>query len=211
MIKFCLGLDVSSKEFHACLSVIDHLQKVTVKCSSKFLNNPNGFSSLENWLAKHHKQKNISLVVVMEATGVYYENLALFLYLQGYKVSVVLPNKAKKYLQATGLKSKNDSIDAQGLSRMGAEQCLDLWQPKDEYFYQLRSLTRQHQSLQELRTNVNNQLHADENGMYQNQIVINQLTVLIKTINDQIRDMEAAIVAHLNKDSEVAKLVEGIT
>src|SRR5215213_7487556 len=94
---------------------------------------------------------------------------------------------------------------------MGAEQALELWQPKDEYFYQLRSLTRQHQSLQELKTNVNNQLHADLNGMYQNQIVVSQLRVLIKTITNQITDMEAAMVAHLNKDNEVAKLVEGIT
>jgi transposase len=94
---------------------------------------------------------------------------------------------------------------------MGAEQSLDLWQPKDEYFYQLRSLTRQHQSLQELKTNVNNQLHADQHGMYQNEAVIRQLTILIKTIGTQIEEMEKAIVAHLNKDAEVAKLVEGIT
>lgn len=211
MLKYCLGLDVSSKEIYACLSVIDHLQKVAVKCSFKFLNNPNGFDSLVAWLIKQHKQKDIPLVVVMEATGVYYENVALFLHLKGYKVSVVLPNKAKKYLQATGLKSKNDRIDAQGLSRMGAEQSLELWQPKDEYFYQLRSLTRQHQSLQELKTNVNNQLHADLNGMYQNEVVISQLTLLIKTIEGQIQDTQAAIAAHLNKDNEVAKLVEGIT
>ena len=114
MLKYCVGLDVSSKDFYACLSVIDSLQKVSVKCSSKFPNHAKGFDSLDAWLMKHHKQKDVPLVVVMEATGVYYENLALFLYLKGYKVSVVLPNKAKKYLQATGLKSKNDTMDAQG-------------------------------------------------------------------------------------------------
>ena len=211
MLKYCLGVDVSSKELYVCLSVIDHLQKVSVKSSSKFLNNPNGFDSLAAWLIKHYKQKDIPLVVVMEATGVYYENAALFLHLKGYKVSVVLPNKAKKYLQATGLKSKNDRMDAQGLSRMGAEQSLDIWLPKDEYFYQLRSLTRQQQSLQELKTNVNNQLHADQHGMYQNEVVISQLMLLIKTIEGQIKDIEAAIAAHLDKDKEIAKLVEGIT
>jgi transposase len=211
MLKYCLGLDVSSKDLYACLSVIDHLQKVTVKSSSKFPNNSGGFDNLVAWLVKHHKQQDIALVVVMEATGVYFENVALFLHLKGYKVSVVLPNKAKRYLQATGLKSKNDRIDAQGLSRMGAEQSLQVWEPKDEYFYQLRSLTRQQQSLQELKTNVNNQLHADEHGMYQNELVISQLRLLTKTINGQIKDAEAAITAHLNKDKEVAKLVEGIT
>lgn len=211
MLKYCVGLDVSSKDFHACLSVIDPLQKVTVKCSSKFPNNPNGFNSIDAWLRKHHKEKDIPLVAVMEATGVYYEKLSLFLYLKEYQLSVVLPNKAKKYLQATGLKSKNDTIDAQGLSRMGAEQSPDLWQPRDEYFYQLRSLTRQHQSLHELRTNVNNQLHANQHGMYQNEAVICQLMVLIKTTGTQIKEMKKAIVNHLNEDAEVAKLVAGIT
>lgn len=211
MLKYCMGLDVSSKDFHACLSVIDHLQKVTVKASSKFTNNPKGFKDFKTWLIRQHRHKEVALVIVMEATGVYYERLALFLHLKGYKVSVVLPNKAKKYLQATGLKSKNDTIDAQGLSRMGAEQALELWQPKDEYFYQLRSLTRQHQSLQELKTNINNQLHADQCGMYQNEVVVNQLELLITTINSQIEDIENAIKDHLGKDKHVATLVEGIT
>ncbi|MBD0333104.1 MAG: IS110 family transposase [Chitinophagaceae bacterium] len=211
MIKYSIGVDVSSKGFYACISVIDMVQKVTVKSSSEFTNNEKGFEAFHLWIGKHYKQTDIPLVITMEATGVYYENVALYLYLKGYKVAVVLPNKAKKYFQATGLKSKNDRIDAQGLSRMGAEQSLELWQPKDEYFYQLRSLTRQHQSLQELKTNINNQLHADEHGMYQNQMVISQLKLLIKTINGQIKDLEVAIAAHLNKDKEVAKLVEGIT
>src|SRR3954451_6175935 len=37
------------------------------------------------------------------------------------------------------------------------------------------------------------------------------LMLLIKTIEGQIKDTEAAIAAHLAKDKEVAKLVEGIT
>jgi hypothetical protein len=31
--------------------------------------------------------------------------------------SIILPNKAKHYLISLGLKSKNDSIDAKGLSK----------------------------------------------------------------------------------------------
>jgi transposase len=83
MLKYCVGLDVSSKDLYACLSAIDALQKVTVKCSAKFPNNSSGFNSIDAWLIKHHKQKDVPLVVVMEATGVYYEHLALFLYLRG--------------------------------------------------------------------------------------------------------------------------------
>jgi transposase len=165
MLKYCVGIDVSKKDLQCCISVIDPLQKVSVKASAKFANTKSGFPRLHQWITNRHKQKEVPLVVVMEATGIYYEQIAMYLFKQQYSLSVVLPNKAKKYLQSTGLKSKNDQIEAQGLARMGAEQCLELWQPMDSYFYELRELTRQHQSLQELKTSVTNQLHASELGM----------------------------------------------
>ncbi len=68
---------------------------------------------------------------------------------KGYSVSVVLPTKAKNYLRSLGNKSKNDTIDARGLAQMGAQQCLPVWSPIGKFFYELRSLTRHHQSLQE--------------------------------------------------------------
>lgn len=211
MLKYSVGLDISSKNFQVCISVIDRLQKVTVKSSSKFANNPKGFEAFHLWVCKHYKEQDIPLVTIMEATGVYYENLALWLHLKGYKVSVVLPNKAKKYLQAMGLKSKNDTIDAQGLARMGAEQSLDLWQPKNEYFYQLRSFTRQHQSLQELKTNISNQLHANQHEMYHNELVTKQLCKLIEMLDEQLHSIESAIVTHIKSDQEVFKKVKNIT
>lgn len=125
-------------------------------------------------------------------------------------LAVVLPNKAKKYLQSLGLKSKNDKIDAKGLARMGAEQSLQLWQPMDDFFYQLRALTRQYQSLQELKTSIGNQLHAQEHSGMSNKIVIKQLKQLITNIDRQINAIEKAITGHINDNVVVAKKVEGI-
>lgn len=109
-----------------------------------------------------------------------------------------------------GLKSKNDKIDAQGLSKMGAEKALELWQPAAEYYYQLRTLTRQQQSLQEMKTAVNNQLHAEEHGMYKNKMVIKQLNQQIKLMDKQIADLETAIEKHIATDEEVAGKVKNI-
>jgi transposase len=117
MLKYCVGIDVSKNDLQCCISVIDHLQKVTIKASAKFANTKSGFPLLHQWISNRHKQKEVPLVVVMEATGIYYEQIAMYLFKQHYVLSVVLPNKAKKYLQSTGLKSKNDKIDAQGLAR----------------------------------------------------------------------------------------------
>lgn len=210
MLKYSLGMDISAADIHCCLSVIDLEQKVTVKSTRKIPNNTNGFNCLIEWLSKHRKQQEIPLFVTMEATGVYYEHCALFLHEKGFKLAVVLPNKAKKYLQATGLKSKNDKIDAQGLARMGAEQSLELWQPMGEYYYQLRSLTRHHQSIQELKTNVSNQLHADKKGMYQNVEVLNQLDHLIGTLEKQLQELNQLIENHIRSNPEVSKKVDNI-
>jgi len=165
MIKYAVGIDISMKSFHVCLSSIDSMQQVKVISSTTFPNNPKGFKTLHDWIERHYKQKELPLVIILEATGVYYEQCAMYLFMAAYNISVVLPNKAKKYLQATGIKSKNDKIDAQGLARMAAEQRLELWTPMSDFYYKLRTLTRQHQSLQELRTSLSNQLHAQEHSM----------------------------------------------
>jgi transposase len=210
MLKYCVGIDVSKNDLQCCISVIDQLQKVTVKSSGKFANTKTGFTQLHQWITSRHKNREVPVVVVMEATGIYYEQVAMYLFEQQYAVSVVLPNKAKKYLQSTGLKSKNDVIDAQGLSRMGAEQRLELWQPMDSYCYELRELTRQHQSLQELKTNINNQLHAAQSGMYQHQVVIEQLQALITTIDGQLKKLATAIKEHIDGNKQVKDKVDNI-
>jgi transposase len=112
MLKYCVGIDVSKSELQCCISVIDQLQKVTVKSSCKFANTKTGFTRLHQWITTGHKQEEVPLVVVMEATGIYYEQIAMYLFEQHYAINVILPNKAKKYPQSTGLKSKNDQIDA---------------------------------------------------------------------------------------------------
>ena len=210
MLKYSLGMDVSMKDIHVCLSVIDSRQQVKVKASSKFANNVQGFKGLLVWLSRHKKEADIPLVNVVEATGVYYEACALFLFKAGFDVAVVLPNKAKKYLQALGLRSKNDKIDAAGLARMGDEQCLELWQPMDEFFFTLRAMTRHHQSLQELKTNINNQLHADEHSIYSTKAVIKQLKKLIATIEKQLKETDQSIRDHLYSNDEVGERVDHI-
>lgn len=211
VVKYSLGIDISSKTFDSNLSVIDSTQNVKVIASHKFANDPNGFALCYKWIQKNWKQKDIRLAITMEATGVYYENCALFLFRKGYTVAVVLPNKAKKYMQSTGLKSKNDKIDAKGLARMGAEQSLRSWEPMTEFFYQLRELTRQHQSLQEHRTILLNQIHANENGMFFNTMVMRQLKALVTVIDKQIKATELAIEKHVASNSDVATKVKKIT
>ena len=113
-----VGVDVSKDTLDAVFSTMDMQQQVKVKASRRFSNTPTGFRQLQKWVESKQAEQ-VPLRVLMEATGIYYEQLAWFLYEKEYAVSVILPTKAKRYLQAVGNKSKNDRIDAAGLARWG--------------------------------------------------------------------------------------------
>ena len=208
-LKYSIGLDVSSKKINACMSIIDEKQKVAVKSSCVIANTLKGFGSLKDWISKYQKEE-IPVVVCMEATGIYHENCAYYLFENGFTVSIILSNKAKKYLEAIGLKSKNDSIDAKGLAQMGAEQCLDTWQPMRTFFYQLRLLTRQHQNVTELKTVLKNQLDALGYAMHQSEPVNDQLKQTIVLFETQIKELDKAIKSHIKSDELVQEKVNNV-
>lgn len=210
MLKYSVGLDVSSVDIHACFSVIDSQQKVKV-ISSKVINNSvKGFEILIEWIDKNRKNKEIPLVVGMEATGIYHEECAYYLHDKNYAVCVVLPNYAKKFLQASGLKSKNDKIDAKGLSQMFAERSFRLWAPFGKFYYQLRCLTRQQESLQEIKTGIKNQLVSASRAAFKNKDVIKQLNDTIKFLEKQSAEIEKKILAHLKSNKEIKEQVENV-
>ena len=208
--KYSIGIDISKSDFHACISAIDLNQRVKVLRTGTFKNKPEGFADFIKWVKNTCKDSTIPLVFLMEATGIYYEHCALYLFKNGFNVSVVLPNKAKKYIGALGIKTKNDKADSRALSRMGAEQCLELWQPMGEFFYELRSLTRYYQSIGESITRFNNQLEALEHGMYQNREISKGLNRMINQMEKQLQQIKEAISSHLNSDAEVAQKVKNI-
>ena len=198
-LKYSIGADVSMKDFACCLSVINDQQDVKVKASHKFPNNKTGFQSLLEWL-KHHCKEPLPIAFVMEATGVYHEQLAWFLHSKDQALTILLPNKAKSYLKANGAKSKNDTIDAKGLAQIGAEKKLDLWCPPSKVLYTLRDYTRQHQNLNEMYTATANQLHSIQHGQFQNKDIIKQLKSTLKLIEKHLKEMERIMGTMIKSD-----------
>lgn len=199
-LKYSIGIDVSMKDYSCCLSVINDEQQVKVKASHTFANSLVGFKNLVEWLKRHLKEE-LPMIIVMEATGVYHEQLAWFLHGKCYPVSIMLPNKAKNYLRAAGFKSKNDTIDARGLAQIGAEKKLDLWTPPSENLYVLRSYTRQHQALNELYTAVSNQLHSIEHSQFPVKDIVKQLKSTLKMCEKQLSEMEQSIAKIVKSDN----------
>jgi len=169
-LKYGLGIDMAMEKFNACISTIDSQQHVTIRAQCSFNNNKTGFETFSLWVAKNTSD-SIPVVYLMEATGIYYERLAWFLHNKSCSVSVVLANKARKYKEALGLKSKTDRMDAKGLSHMACEQNNTIWKPLSSNIYFLRLLTRQIQAISEQLTIFKNQLHALQYGMYRDKSI----------------------------------------
>ena len=208
LLRYCVGIDVSKDSLQICLSTIDIHGKTTVKGTSKVVNKVSSFDGLITWVKKHCKEKELPVRYLMESTGVYHEQIAWYLFQNDLLVSVVLPNKAKNYLKSLGQKSKNDKIDARGLAQMGLEQTPSLWKPLSKNIYSLRMLTRQHQRLQELKNQSENQKHAILHGQLSDKFIIKQLDKLIKLYDQQIDQITLEIQTLLSKDSILKNKVD---
>ncbi len=209
ILKYSVGLDIDKKFIHACIVKIDSQQKVTIIAQCKVPNSVKGHIDLQNWIDKKSKQKEIALKICMEATGVYHENVSLFLHQSGYVVSIVLPNKSKQYMKALGLKSKNDKIDARGLAQMGAEQRLEVWQPPTAEYYSLKALCRHKERLENMITDVRNQLESVTHSAFSNEQVISSLEGLMKGLKEEAKSIKKQIeVIVKNTETELGKKAE---
>ena len=179
-------------------------QQVRVIATKSFKNSEGGFNEFDKWQEIKCKE-SVPVVFIMEATGVYYEKLAWHLHRRGCQVSVVLPNKSKKYMQCLGLKSKNDKIDSIGLARMGAEQCLPKWNAPRKIIVELRDITRYRESLQESRTKFNNQLSAYLCGEFVNGSIVEGLESMIALLDQQIDETEKSIKESWQKTKNCKK------
>ena len=126
---------------------------------------------------------------MVEAAGVYYEELAYFLADNQQLLSVLLPNKVKHFARSTELKSKTDQLDARLLCRFGLERVLPAWQLPSPALRQLRALARERQVLTRQGAQLKTRAHAHAHSYQpdsrtlarlaaQQQLVTHQLKVL---------------------------------
>ncbi len=99
ILRQSVSADIAKDKFDACFSVLTQAHQVVIKATHKFANTAAGRAEFAKWISKW-ADAQVELVVIMEATGAYYEALAWAMYQQGRKVVVVLANRAKKYFRA---------------------------------------------------------------------------------------------------------------
>lgn len=209
-LKQVIGVDISKDSIDVRFGSIDTLQEKTISKSVSFKNSTSGFNKLIEWKNKKIISENIHLSFVMETTGVYYENLAYFLYQNNYNVSVVLANKIFNYAKSLETKSKTDPIDAASITSFGLERKLKLWSPPSITMKSIKSLCREYHSTKDNTTEIKNQIHALKTSYKADKQSITRKTKLIKLLEKQIKEIINQLKIIIKKDEKLSAKIENI-
>lgn len=122
-----IGIDISKQTFDV------GFMKESKWYHFVFKNNEKGFRKLL-------KEVEVNDWLVMEASGPYYLQLALFLYNKGKNVCVLNPLIIRRYSQTRLYRAKTDKKDAQTIAEYGAQYELKHWKPERKEIIEIKQL-----------------------------------------------------------------------
>lgn len=205
MEKVIVGVDVSMKRLEVAM---------IAKESGKILGTrtfQNSFEGMkELWAYIRSKQKELEPIVVLEATGVYHENLVDFCYDNNIPVSVVLPNKIKHFAKAQNVKTKNDKVDAKVIARYGCAFSLQLWKPMSSNYFAIREKSRQLLSFKKERIRIKSRLHAYRSTERTLQDVISLEEEHLSFVADAVERLEKELIELVQEDDKLFERVSKI-
>jgi len=187
-----LGIDLAKLTFDAMLL------RAGVSFFQQFANSPAGFQQLHQWLLDQGVSR---LHVCMEATNVYWEALALFVYEQGYTVSVVNPARIKGYAMSQMQRNKTDKLDSATIASFCATQTPQPWTPPTAAQRKLRALVRHRDDLIATRIQQTNRLQDTSEPD-----VRASLELVLATLEAQLKTNQQQITAHLAAHAELQEL-----
>jgi transposase len=210
IFKQVFGLDIASQSLVAAVGTIDTHQNQSISPALSFENSSDGAQQLIAWI-QQHRLPEVPCWVVMEATGVYHERLALILHEHGYSVSIVLANKIYHFAKSENQKSKTDRIDAGVITRYGLERQLTAWQPPELVLQKLKALVREHDDINHMLTEIRNRLHASERSAAAPKTVIKRLRQQRELLKQQIKQIQQELKELVEQSEDLSDAVECIS
>jgi len=213
IIKQVVGVDIGMESFYVCYKIQYADESLVIKGTKSFTNDASGMIDFFTWTERRNKSPEISIIFVMEATGVYYEELAYFLHSKKLKVSVQLAQKIKYFAKSCNLKTKNDKVDSKMIAEFGMEKNLtgtDFWTPPSKNFKMIRDLSREHTSLKQSIVGIKSQLHALNFAHETNKEVVKMKKQQIAFYEKQIISVEKAMRKLVKADSKLSDKIDKI-
>lgn len=202
ILKQACGVEISMDKLDLRYGTLDSELNVVFHSTTSFTNTPDGFQALLKWADEQKRSNELPILFVMEATGVYYENLAYFLSEHQQKVAVILPNKTKNFAGTLEKKSKTDLLDRDMLTRFALERKLESWKFPAEIMRKLKVLTREYHSIKDLITQAKNRLHALEHSYDPPKEAMRIIKEQIDFFTRQSKTIEKKIRALVQKDKD---------
>lgn len=188
-----VGIDVAKHTFD--IATLQANGKHRTK--AKLANDPKGFEVLLQWLNKHAEAQ---AWIVMEATGIYHEALAEWLYERDYQVCVLNPAQIAFYARSQLQRVKTDKVDAKLITDYGHRHQKELraWKPEQPSIKRLKALTHRLKDLQELEQMEQNRLDVTSDAK-----VAASIQSVLGHIRQQIADTLEAIKKHFDDNDDL--------
>lgn len=203
--KLVVGVDVAKGSFAVSLFDGERFRDFSLSSS------PEEF--LER-VAPHLPEDPGEVFFIMEATGVYHFNLALFLRKKGYSVSVVNPFVAKKFAEMLQKRAKTDSVDARTLAQFGFFASPPPFVPKDEKAYLLEEIQKSIEGYQKRRTEILNHLEALRHRPFHHpklqKLYEEELQRIEKTLKDLEKEAENLAMEYAPREYELLQTIPGV-
>lgn len=209
-IKQSVGVDVAQDELVCAFGVLMEDLGWKIKARKTFRNHLAGFKACLKWV-ESFQDSNSEPLFVMEATGVYHEKFAHWLFGQSRQVVIVLPNKISNFLRTLSLKTVTDSTCADAIAQFGLERKLDTWAPPKDIFRTLKQLTRERDQIVAERVTIDNQIHAENAEAYPNGNSLKRLNTRRKLLCKQEQEIKNEIHHLVKSDPELEQNVQYIT
>lgn len=114
VFAYVVGIDIGSET--CCFTVLTPQKQVVIK-PTEFANAASGFALLGERMAQFGVAP-AQIVVGLEATSRYGENLFHFLQQQGYHLCLLHPRQTHEFAKQRGLRAKTDRLDAGTIARV---------------------------------------------------------------------------------------------
>jgi len=198
-----IGIDISKEKLDVCW-----LRDVSTSKKKRkiFRNKRQSFAEIIQWLSKSTKTEAQTVLMTLEATGVYPEALIYFLHEQGFQLFLANPGKAKKFAESLGRVHKTDKSDAAMLARYGSSQPdkVALWQPEALEVRELKALLRRLDALEKDCQREKNRLEASE--ISDNSVrVLQSIRAMILRIETEIVGLKQEIDDHIDRYPELKR------
>ncbi len=155
-LAYVVGIDIGMESCMMCCLTMEKRQVIK---PNQFSNDAPGFE----WLFAHLELLQVApqqILIGLEATSRYGENLYHALLSRGYRVCLLHPGQIHAFAQQRGLRAKTDRLDATTIARALLSGEARFGYVPSEEVATYREVVRLHQQLTEEITRYKNEIHA---------------------------------------------------